>query len=117
MSSSACRNQPRAARACAAPEKPMQLRKAILVLCCTGLLQAAGYKAGVASQIITPAVPIYLTGYANRTHPSDGVVHDIKAKALAIEDNSKGRLVIVTTDLIGLPRSISDLVAARVSKE
>src|SRR5262249_1971572 len=62
-------------------------------------------------------VPIYLTGYANRTHPSDGVVHDIKAKALAIEDKSGGKVVIVTTDLIGLPRSITDVVAARVQKE
>ena len=42
------------------------------------------------------------------------MVHDLKAKVLAIEDKSKGRLVIVTTDLIGLPRSITDVVAARV---
>jgi neutral ceramidase len=92
-------------------------RSLLLGICCAGLLSAADYKAGVATQVITPAQPIYLTGYANRTHPSDGVVLDLKAKALAIEDKSKGRLVIVTTDLIGLPRSITDVVAARVSKE
>src|SRR5689334_4005955 len=81
------------------------------------LLAASDCKAGVATQTITPSQPIYLSGYANRTHPSDGVVHDLKAKALAIEDKSHGRLVIVTTDLIGLPRSITDVVAARVQKE
>jgi len=78
---------------------------------------AAEYKAGIATQTITPTEPIYLTGYANRTHPSEGVVHDIKAKALAIEDRSGGKVVIVTTDLIGLPRSITDAIAARVQKD
>src|SRR5205807_3455530 len=92
-------------------------RRLVPVLCCAALLNAAEYKAGVASQVITPAQPIYLTGYANRTHPSDGVVQDLKAKALAIEDGSKNRVVIVTTDLIGLPRSITDVVAARAGKE
>src|SRR5581483_9345901 len=78
---------------------------------------AAECKAGIATQTITPTEPIYLTGYANRTHPSEGVVHDIKAKALAIEDRSGGKVVIVTTDLIGLPRSITDAIAARVQKD
>jgi hypothetical protein len=86
-------------------------------LLCGTLLAAADYKAGLATQVITPAEPIYMSGYANRTHASDGVVHDLKAKALAIEDRSHGRLVIVTTDLIGLPRSITDAVAARVQKQ
>jgi len=81
------------------------------------VLLAADYKAGLATQVITPTQPIYLSGYANRMHASDGVVHDLKAKALAIEDKSHGRLVFVTTDLIGLPRTITDVVAARVQKE
>src|SRR6476646_8617970 len=89
----------------------------ILALFTGTVLAAADYKAGIAVQVITPQQPIYLSGYANRTHASEGVVHDLKAKALAIEDKSHGRLVIVTTDLIGLPRSITDVVAARVEKE
>src|SRR5436190_2901441 len=59
----------------------------------------ADYKAGIATQTITPSEPIYMSGYANRNHPSDGTVHDLKAKALAIEDKSGGKIVIVTTDL------------------
>src|SRR5438046_9172986 len=81
------------------------------------ILAAADYKAGVARLIITPEKPIYLSGYADRKHASEGVVHDLWAKALAIEDAKHGRVVIVTTDLIGLPRSVSDIVAARVQKE
>jgi neutral ceramidase len=89
----------------------------VLLLSAVAILQAAGYKAGTARANITPDKPIYLSGYASRTHPSEGTGHEIWAKALAIEDARGGRVVIVTTDLIGLPRSISDVVAARVQKQ
>lgn len=39
------------------------------------------------------------------------------AKALAIQDKKGSRTVLITTDLIGLPRTVSDVVAARVQKE
>jgi neutral ceramidase len=81
------------------------------------VLSAADYKAGVARLIITPEKPMYMSGYATRTHPSEGKIHDLWAKALAIEDRKGGRVVIVSTDLVGLPKSITDLVAARVLKE
>jgi len=80
-------------------------------------LTAADYKAGVGRIVITPEKPIYMSGYAGRDHPSEGALHDLWAKALAIEDRKGARVVIVSTDLIGLPRSISDIVAARVEKE
>jgi hypothetical protein len=48
----------------------MRFRNLIPGLCCAALLGAADFKAGVASQIITPAQTISLTGYDNRTHPS-----------------------------------------------
>jgi neutral ceramidase len=75
---------------------------------------AAEFRAGVARKVITPAGPIWLSGYAHRTRPSEGVTHDLWAKALALQDGQGGRVVIVTTDLIGLPYEVSDKVAARV---
>jgi hypothetical protein len=80
-------------------------------------LAAADYKAGTGRIIITPDKPIYMSGYANRNHPSEGVIHDLWAKALAIEDRKGGRVVVVTTDLIGLPRGVADVVAARVQQQ
>ena len=76
----------------------------------------ADWKAGVGRAVITPDGPIYLSGYGARNHPSEGVIHDLWAKALALEDRRGGRVVIVTTDVIGLPRWLTDLVAARVQK-
>lgn len=75
---------------------------------------ARNLRAGTARVDITPKGPIWMSGYADRKHPSEGVLHPLWAKALAIEDDRHGRVVIVTTDLIGLPRAITDAVAARV---
>ena len=77
----------------------------------------AGFRAGVARLEITPEGPIRLSGYAARKHASTGVLTPLWAKALAVDDGHGGRIVIVTTDLLGLPRSITDVVAARLLKE
>jgi hypothetical protein len=92
------------------------MKHAMFLLVMSGALAAADFKAGVARIDITPAGPIWMSGYASRKKPSEGVLQRLWAKALAIEDARKGRAVIVTTDLIGLPREVSDVVAARVLK-
>ncbi len=94
----------------------MPVRSSIFLLAALSL-SASDYKAGVGRIIITPEKPIYLSGYGDRNHPSEGVIHDLWAKALAIEDRKGARVVIVSTDLIGLPRGIADVVAARVQKD
>ncbi len=72
-----------------------------LLACLIALpLAGADFQAGVARLKITPEAPVRVAG-------------DLWAKALAVEDAKGHRVVIVTTDLIGLPRSITDPVAAR----
>lgn len=75
------------------------------------------FRAGVAKLDITPKEPVWMSGYAARTKPSDGAMHPLWAKALALEDRKGYRVVIVTTDLIGLPRVITDEVSARLEKD
>ena len=49
-----------------------------------GLTQTeAGWKAGTGRVAITPKEPMWMAGYAARTKPSEGAVHDLWAKALA----------------------------------
>ena len=55
-----------------------------------------------------------MSGYATRNRPSEGVVNQLWAKALVIEDSGGGRVVMVTTDLVGLPKEVSEEVAARL---
>ena len=93
------------------------MRTLVILLSLCATTAAADFQAGVARIRITPQNSIWMSGYASRDHPSEGVLQDLWAKALALEDSRGNRLVIVTVDVIGLPRSISDLVAARVQKQ
>jgi hypothetical protein len=77
-------------------------------------LLEADLRVGIGRADITPQGPIWLSGYAARNRPSEGVVHDLWAKALVIEDSGGGRVVLVTTDLVGLPHELSEEVAARL---
>lgn len=73
-------------------------------------------RAGLAKAIITPEKPVWMAGYASRSKPSEGKIHDLNAKALAIEDAGRGRVVLVTTDLLGLPRALSTEIAEQARK-
>ncbi|MGN6435244.1 MAG: neutral/alkaline non-lysosomal ceramidase N-terminal domain-containing protein [Agriterribacter sp.] len=80
--------------------------------------QAQAIKAGVARKAITPKDPAWLNGYASpqRFSPAAGKDHDLWAKAIVLEDASKKRVVIVTTDLLGLSHEISEDIA-RIVRE
>ena len=75
------------------------------------------WKAGVSKVDITPAESMWMAGYAARKKPSEGVAQRLFAKALAIEDQRGARLVIVTTDLIGIPRNLRDYLASEAQKQ
>src|SRR5262245_33775542 len=64
------------------------------------------WKAGTASVALTPKSPMWMSGYASRTRPAEGKETDLFGKALALEDSRGTQLVIVTLDLIGVPRSL-----------
>lgn len=73
---------------------------------------AAGWKTGAASIAITPDLPMWMSGYGSRKKPGEQVALPLHAKALAIEDAGGGRVVIVTTDLLGIPRVLRLAVEA-----
>jgi len=75
------------------------------------------FKVGIGSKVITPQLPFWMTGFGARTKPSTEVLHDIWAKALVFEENPSNRVVIVTTDLLGLSHEVSVAVADRVTKK
>lgn len=80
-------------------------------------LAPTAWKAGVAAVKITPEEPLWMAGYASRKKPSEGVAADLFAKALAIEDPVGTRLVIVTLDLISVPRTLRDWLEAAVQEK
>jgi hypothetical protein len=87
-----------------------------MILLCAAPVYSAPMKAGIGRVEITPTGPIWMSGYAARTHPSEGVLTPLWAKALAIESPAGERVVIVTTDVIGIPRVVADEVTTAVEK-
>lgn len=77
----------------------------------------AEWKAGAATVVITPDGSMWMAGYASRDKPSEGKIHDLNAKALAIEDRQGTRLVIVTLDLISIPRDVRDWLEKEVGQK
>jgi hypothetical protein len=67
----------------------------------------ATWKAGVAKVVITPEHLMWMSGYAARIKPAEGKLHDLWAKALVLEDPDGRRGVLLTMDLVGIPRDLS----------
>jgi len=71
---------------------------------------SGSWKAGSARVIITPQKPLWMAGYGSRTHVSEGVLIDLNAKALALEDAKGNKVVLITADLLGFPKNVSDRI-------
>jgi neutral ceramidase len=74
------------------------------------------WKAGVAKVDISPELPIWLSGYASRNKPANSIHDHLWAKVLVIEDMNGRRAAIVTMDLVGIPREISQTVCKQVEE-
>jgi neutral ceramidase len=78
---------------------------------------AAEWKAGAAKTVITPQQPMWMSGYGSRDHPSEGTLHDLWCKSLAIQDPNGGRVILITLDICGISRTVSDTVCARITEQ
>ena len=106
----------------------IQAKKRIALLtaktCCiilfTGVLlldlSAQSWKAGVAKEKITPKDSVWMAGYAHRDHSAESTLQDLWVKALALEDAEGNRALLITTDLLGLPKSLSDRVCEQLQR-
>ncbi|MEX0882281.1 MAG: neutral/alkaline non-lysosomal ceramidase N-terminal domain-containing protein, partial [Cyclobacteriaceae bacterium] len=76
-----------------------------------------GWKAGVSRVDITPVNPMWMAGYAGRTAPSNGTLHELWAKALVLEDSQDNQVVMITADLSGMPKSMTDRIKGRLENQ
>jgi hypothetical protein len=84
----------------------------MLVLLCLVTTASRGeetvaWQAGTAKLAITPDQPMWMSGYAARTGPARGKVHDLWCKALVLQDPRGQRVAAVTLDLVGIDRDVS----------
>jgi len=71
-----------------------------------------GWMAGTAKAVITPEKSLWMAGYGNRDRPADGKLHDLWIRVLAIEDAGGYRGVVLSSDTLGIPKSIYDNTCA-----
>ena len=97
----------------------LKLILALIVCTCVStavpMARKAEWKAGIAVTRITPQQSMWMAGYAARKKPSEGTAMDLFAKALALEDGHGSRVVIITTDILGFPGSVSEEIAKRLA--
>lgn len=74
------------------------------------------WRVGTARENITPPAGLWMTGYASRDKPAEGKAQDLWVKALAFADPAGNRGVLLTLDLCGISRQVSDTVAAEISR-
>lgn len=100
--------------------RPRFILAALLLVAALHAVDAApansGWRASTGREKITPSEPLWMTGYAVRTHPAEGTRQDLWVKALAVEDPSGARGVLITADLCGITRAVSDAVAAELGR-
>src|SRR6185369_9162514 len=93
---------------------------AIVFINCSVAEQVPGsdklWKAGIAKVNISPELPIWLSGYGGRNKPANSKHDDLWAKALVIEDVNGRRVALVTMDLVGIPRDISQAVCKQLEE-
>lgn len=75
-------------------------------------IAAAQVRAGAAKGPVTPHSQVWLAGSSGRTHATESPSGDIFARALAIDDGSGGRVVFLAVELLAIPRTLAERVAA-----
>lgn len=85
----------------------------VLSLICVSNSDAAesGWQAGLSRIVITPEKPMWMSGYGGRTHAAEGKVHDLFARAIALQDASGHRMVMISLDLVGVPKVMAEQVS------
>jgi neutral ceramidase len=71
------------------------------------------WQAGLARRLITPHTDVWLAGYGTK-RPAEGKLHDLWAKVMALRAPDGKTAVMVTTDHMGMSRTIYDRLFAQV---
>jgi hypothetical protein len=104
-----------------APASPRRCAAWLLFVCALSAVPGAAgapatWRAGTARENITPPAGVWMTGYASRDKPAEGKAQDLWVKALAFADPAGTRGVLLTLDLCGISRQVSDTVAAALAR-
>ena len=72
------------------------------------------WKVGLATTKITPKQSMWLNGYGDRNKPSEGKLHDLWVKAIALQDAGGKTAVVLSADLLGFPKGVYDSLCKKI---
>jgi hypothetical protein len=78
---------------------------------------AAPWKAGLAKIAVTPRRSLWMAGFGARKKPSEGTLQELYAKALALEDQSGKRAVLLSSDLVGFSGTVAKNIAEQAERK
>ena len=70
---------------------------------------------GIGRRVITPETAVWLAGYGSKRAP-EGKIHDLWVKVLALRAPDGTRVVMATTDHMGMSKTIYESVCAKVHR-
>ncbi|MCA9169574.1 MAG: hypothetical protein KDB23_18000, partial [Planctomycetales bacterium] len=74
------------------------------------------WQAGVAVRRITPEKLLWMAGYGHRDHPAEGTLTELYAKAICLEDAESQRILLITLDLVGIDKALSDRIRDEIAE-
>lgn len=75
------------------------------------------WQAGVGKANITPPQFMWMAGYASRDHVAEKKLTDLWAKALLLQDPQGHRALLITLDLVGIDRPLSQSICQKLMQK
>jgi len=73
------------------------------------------WQVGLSRRVVTPHTAVWLAGYGSKRAP-EGKIHDLWLKVLALKDSAGRRVVLVTTDHMGMSKTIYESLYAQMQQ-
>ena len=77
--------------------------------------QEMNWQVGIGRRVITPETEVWLAGYGTKRAP-DGKIHDLWVKVLAVRASDGKRVVMATTDHMGMSKTIYESLYAKLDR-
>ena len=71
------------------------------------------WQVGFGRKVITPQNQVWLAGYGTK-RVSDGTIHDLWVKVMALKSPNGKRVVIATTDHMGMSRTVYESIYSKI---
>ena len=102
-------------RLCIAPSLIVAFALVSAASAARGVGDETDWHVGIGRRVITPQTQVWLAGYGKKRAP-DGKIHDLWVKVLALRASDGKRVVMATTDHMGMSKTIYESLFAKLER-